>query len=129
MKWPERSVPVPQRYPLLSSRSWARPSIHGPWQSSPIAGDPRLPLVAWLPVVSIPRRTCMPGIRTSCQILLVGKHQQQSILHFPVLDDPCEFGPRLLDAVAVVRVDDEDETLGSCALLASCARAVCRGAG
>jgi hypothetical protein len=55
--------------------------------------------------------------RTSRQILLVGKHQQQRILHFPVLNDPCEFGPRLLDAVAVVRVDDEDEALGSCALL------------
>jgi hypothetical protein len=61
----------------------------------------------------------MPAVRTSCQILLVGKHQQQSILHFPVLDNPCEFGPRLLDAVAVVGVDDEDETLGSCALLVS----------
>jgi hypothetical protein len=58
-------------------------------------------------------------LHTSRQILLVGKHQQQRILHFPVLDDPCELGPRLLDAVAVVRVDDEDESLGSCALLAA----------
>jgi hypothetical protein len=112
------NVPVPRKCPLLSSHSWARPSIRGPWQSSPIAGDPRLLLVAWLSRSQYTFATmCMPRVRTSRQILLVGKHQQQSILHFPVLNNPCEFGPRLLDAVAIVRVDNEDEALSPCALL------------
>ena len=53
-------------------------------------------------------------IHTSLEILLVRKHQQQRVLHFPILNNPCEFCPRLVDAVAVVGIDDEDETLSSC---------------
>jgi hypothetical protein len=52
-------------------------------------------------------------VRTSWQILLVRKHQQQRILHFPVLDDPRELRFRLVDAAAVIGVDDEDKALGS----------------
>jgi hypothetical protein len=48
------------------------------------------------------------------QILLVRKYQQQRILHFPVLDDTGELGTGFIDTVAVVGVNDEDETLGSC---------------
>jgi hypothetical protein len=51
--------------------------------------------------------------RTSLEILLVCKHQQQRIFHFPVLDDPCEFRPCLVDTITVIRVDDEDKTLSS----------------
>ena len=53
-------------------------------------------------------------LRTSAEILLVRKHQQQRILHFSVLDNPCEFLLGLVDTGAVVGVDDEDETLGAC---------------
>jgi len=66
--------------------------------------------------------SCQPDIphivnyclRTSAEILLVRKHQQQRILHFSVLDNPCEFLLGLVDAGAIVGVDDEDETLGAC---------------
>jgi hypothetical protein len=65
-------------------------------------------------------RICNLSQRTSLQILLVCKHQQQRILHFPVLDDTGELGTGLIDTVAVVRVDDEDQTLSACDLLACC---------
>jgi hypothetical protein len=52
------NVPIPQRYPLPLSHNWARPSIHGLWQSCLIAGGPRLPLVAWLSRISIPVSQC-----------------------------------------------------------------------
>jgi hypothetical protein len=52
--------------------------------------------------------------RTSCQILLVRKHQQQRVLHFAVLDDAGELGPRFLNPALVVGVDDEDKTLSAC---------------
>jgi hypothetical protein len=55
-------------------------------------------------------------VRTSWQILLVRKHQQQRILHFPVLDDARELRPCLVDAVAVVGVDDEDQALCTCSI-------------
>lgn len=60
----------------------------------------------------------MPSQRTSLQILLVREYQQQRILHFPVLDDAGELGAGLVDTVAVVRVDDKDQTLSACEVLA-----------
>jgi len=56
--------------------------------------------------------------RTSLQILLVREYQQQRILHFPVLDNAGELGAGLVDTVTVVRVDDEDQTLSACEVLA-----------
>jgi hypothetical protein len=48
------------------------------------------------------------------QILLVRKYQQQSILHFSVLDNARELGAGLVDTVTVVGIDDENQTLGAC---------------
>ena len=53
-------------------------------------------------------------MRTALQILLVRKHQQQRVLHLTILDDTGELRPCLVDAVAVIRVDDEDKALGTC---------------
>lgn len=58
----------------------------------------------------------LPTIRperepTIWQILLVGKHQQQALLHFPVVQDLMQLSPCLLDTLPVLRVDDEDEAL------------------
>ena len=50
---------------------------------------------------------------TSLKILLVRKHQQQRILHFPVLNDTRKLRPGLFNAVAIVGVDDEYQALGS----------------
>lgn len=49
--------------------------------------------------------------RTIRQVLLVGEHQQQAVLHLAVVQDLVQLGPRLVDAVSVLRVDDKDETL------------------
>jgi hypothetical protein len=116
-------VPVPRRCPLLLLHSWARPSIRGPLRSCLIAGGLRLPLVAWLIHVSICQHDgpSEQWVHTSAEILLVRKHQQQRILHFPVLDDPCELRPCLVDAVAVVRVDNEDKALGAYSTVNKCA--------
>ena len=51
------------------------------------------------------------------QILLVRKDKQQRVLHFSVLDDAGELGAGLLDAVAVIGVNDEDEPLCACGLV------------
>ena len=51
---------------------------------------------------------------TTLKILLICKDEQQRILHFSVLNDPCEFCPCLVDAITVIRIDDEDETLRAC---------------
>nr|POF11644.1 hypothetical protein CFP56_44482 [Quercus suber] len=48
---------------------------------------------------------------TSCNILLVREHQQQSVLHLAVLDDALQLVLGLVHAVAVIRVDDEDQAL------------------
>lgn len=58
------------------------------------------------------------GVLTTLDILLVGENEQQRILHFSVLDDPRQFALRLLDSVAVVGVDDEDQTLGTAEVVA-----------
>jgi hypothetical protein len=65
-------------------------------------------VVAWLDCCQLHLNERVSFSRTSVQILLIRKHQQKRILHFPVLDDSCEFRLRLVDAVAVVGVDDED---------------------
>jgi hypothetical protein len=52
---------------------------------------------------------------TSWNILLVGKDEQQGARHLAILDDARELGARLIHALAVRRVDDEDEALGACA--------------
>lgn len=48
---------------------------------------------------------------TSRYILLIGKHQQQRLLHLSIQYDAMELLSRLVDSGAVVRVDDEDEAL------------------
>lgn len=53
------------------------------------------------------------SLRTSREILLVGEHEQQCVFHFTVLDDPSELRAGLVDAVAVVGINDEDEALGA----------------
>jgi hypothetical protein len=50
---------------------------------------------------------------TTVNILLVGKHKQDDIAHFAVLDDAAEFGFGFFHARAVAGVDDEDEGVGS----------------
>jgi hypothetical protein len=50
---------------------------------------------------------------TSSNVLFVGEDEQQSILHFTVLDDTCKFRTGLLDSIAVIRVDDENKSLGT----------------
>jgi hypothetical protein len=57
--------------------------------------------------------TCVSKLRTSLKILLVREHQQERILHFSILNNPCEFRSCLVDTVAVVGVDNEDKALGS----------------
>lgn len=49
--------------------------------------------------------------RTIGQVLLVGKDQQQALLHLTVVQDLVKLGAGLVDAFPILRVDDEDETL------------------
>jgi hypothetical protein len=49
--------------------------------------------------------------RTTGYILLVCKHEQQAVLHLAVRQDAVELLARLVNPVAVVAVDDKDETL------------------
>lgn len=49
--------------------------------------------------------------RTAGNILLVGKHQQESILHFAIIDDLVKLRASLLHTVSVTGVDDEDQAL------------------
>lgn len=51
---------------------------------------------------------------TIVEVLLVGKHQQQAVLHLPVVDDTVQFLSCFLHALLVGRIDHEDETLGAC---------------
>lgn len=52
--------------------------------------------------------------RTFLEILLVGKDEQETVLHFAIVDDTVEFLSGFLHTGSIGRVDDEDETLGSC---------------
>lgn len=54
---------------------------------------------------------CLGCERTIGQVLLVGKDEQEAVLHLAVVEDLVELGARLVDAVAVLRVDDKDEAL------------------
>lgn len=49
--------------------------------------------------------------RTAGNILLVGKDQQESILHFAVVDDLVQLRTSFLQARGVAGVDNEDQTL------------------
>lgn len=51
--------------------------------------------------------------RTSRQILLVGKHEEQAILHLPVAKNPVKLLLRLVDPLPILAVHDKDETLCS----------------
>jgi len=51
--------------------------------------------------------------RTVGQVLLVGKDEQETVLHLAVVENLVELDARLVDAVAVLRVDDEHEALSA----------------
>jgi hypothetical protein len=51
---------------------------------------------------------------TVLDVLLVGKYQEQAVLHLAIVDDTMKFLLGLLDARAVRRVNNEDQTLGAC---------------
>lgn len=55
--------------------------------------------------------------RTIIEILLVGEYQEQTVLHFAIVDDAVQLLFCLVHARSVRRVDDEDETLGTCSFL------------
>jgi len=57
------------------------------------------------------RRICV--FLTSVDVLLVGKDQQQSILHFAILNDTSQLSASLIHAVAINRVNDEDQALSA----------------
>ena len=52
-------------------------------------------------------------VHTLLDILLVGKDEQQTVLHLVIIDDPVQLLPRLVHPGAVARVNDEDEALGA----------------
>lgn len=47
------------------------------------------------------------------QVLLVCKHEEQSVLHFTVGNNAVQFLSGLVDSGLVSRVNNEDETLGA----------------
>lgn len=49
--------------------------------------------------------------RTARDILLVGKDQEQRVLHFAIVDDLVQLRPSLLEAGGIARIHDEDQTL------------------
>lgn len=70
--------------------------------------------LAMLRCVSAGRRE-----RTSSNILLVRKHQKERIFHFSVIDNAMQLLSGLVYAVAITRVDNEDQALGAFTSLAS----------
>lgn len=54
---------------------------------------------------------------TTLNVLLVGKHHQQAVLHLPVRKNALQLESRLIDTVTVRRVNDEDETLENVSFL------------
>lgn len=50
---------------------------------------------------------------TLLEILLVGEDEQETVLHFAVVDDAVEFLSGFFYAVSVAGVNDEDQTLGA----------------
>lgn len=59
---------------------------------------------------------------TARNILLVGKDQQQCILHLTIANDLVQLGLGLLDTASVVGVDNKDKSLGTCTESVSLAR-------
>jgi hypothetical protein len=57
--------------------------------------------------------TSMHGSLTSRDILLIGKHQQEAVLHLPVAQDPMQLLPCLVYSVAVVAIDNKYQALRS----------------
>ena len=57
--------------------------------------------------------------RTSSNILLVRKHQKERIFHFSVIDNAMQLLSRLVYAIAITRIDNEDQALGAYTSLAS----------
>lgn len=53
-------------------------------------------------------------VRTVVEILLVGKYQEQTILHLAVVDDAVQLLFCLVHARGVRRIDDENKTLSTC---------------
>jgi hypothetical protein len=50
---------------------------------------------------------------TAGQVLLVGKDEEETLLHLPISQNPVQLLLGLIDAVSVLRIDDKDETLGA----------------
>ena len=59
----------------------------------------------------------MTARRTSRQILLVRKHKQEALLHFPIAQYTVELLLRLVYTFPVLAVNDENETLGASVVL------------
>lgn len=57
---------------------------------------------------------------TLLEILLVGEYEQETILHFAVVDDAVEFLSGFFYAVSVAGVNDEDQTLGAYGGVSGC---------
>lgn len=51
------------------------------------------------------------GVHRVRQVLLVGKHEQDRVAQLVLIQHALEFLARLVDTVAVVRVDDKDDAL------------------
>lgn len=57
---------------------------------------------------------------TLLEILLVGEDEQETVLHFAVVDDAVEFLSGFFYAVSVAGVNDEDQTLGAYGGVSGC---------
>lgn len=53
------------------------------------------------------------GLHGVGEVLLVGEDQDDGVLHLPVVDDPVELLPRLVDPVPVGTVHHENQPLGA----------------
>lgn len=99
-----------QRCLRLWLRNWARLSTCGLWLF--VAGQacqkpPWASLLQRIPQISntldIILHVCLGIVKlTTWDILLIGKDQEQRVLHFPILYDPRQFAPCLFHPVPVV---------------------------
>lgn len=53
------------------------------------------------------------GTRTAWDILLVGEHQQEGVLHFPIVDDLVQLRAGLLQSRGIAGIHHEDQALGA----------------
>lgn len=60
------------------------------------------------------------GVHRVRQVLLVGKHEQDGVAQLVLVQHALEFLARLVDTVAVVRVDDKDDALRVLEVCALC---------